>query len=842
MEQLIREARFALRRLARRPLITLATVGTLGLGIGAATAIFTVVDGVVLRPLPYPRPDELVLVGHRSASGKLGMPDGGYFYYLDHASTLESLAVYIESSSTVAGAGEPVELGIIQATPSLFPTLGVTPFLGRAFSPDDAKPGAPPVAVVSYGYWQRMLGGDPEAVGKPILRGEKFTVAGVLPAGFEFPRPEATVVFGNPFEAPDIYVPLSLDRSVARFGNFMYQGIGRLAPGATPEGAERELSRLMPQAAETFTGSESLGGITPEGLRKGRYRPVVATAKDAIVGDLARVLWILMAAVSGVLVIAAANVANLFLVRAEARRGEIAIQRALGAGRRALVRSSLCESTLLAAAGGALGLLLAWLGTGVLLHFAPRDLPRLDEVSVDPTVVAFAAGLTLLLGIAFGCAPLFHGAQREVGAELRAAGRGETAGHAQRRGRQLLVVVQVALALVLLVASGLLLRTVANLWRVEPGFDRTHVLTLRLSLGDNLVRGAGYDDGPDDAVRSRFMIDLVDRLAALPGVEKAAFTADLPLDGAEFHDYVAVEGAFPENVAAATKAMRVFIGPGYLDALGARLAAGRELEAREFAVQPRSVVVNQAFAAQRWPNENPVGKRLMQYWSGSSPQGDVWYTVAGVVEDIREASLMTPAEPTVYLPTVFLPDGGFAMWVSNMAVVLRTAGPPEALIPSVRAAIHDFQPEIPINTAETLEHLTARSFQQVTFAMVLLILAGAVSSVLALVGIYGTVAYVVSRRTREFGVRIALGASGRDIRGSVLGRAGAMGACGIALGLAGAAVAGRVLESLLFGVATTDPVVIAAVAVGLFAAVVVASLAPAARAAAVDPVEAMRVE
>lgn len=842
MERSVREARFAVRRLARQPLFTLAAVATLALGIGATTAIFAVVKGVVLEPLPYPDADRLVHVGHRAMSGGRGMPDGGYLYYAEHATTLDHLAAYIEASETVTGTGEPLEIGMIGATPSLFATLGVTPAMGRGFTPDDAQPGAAPVAVISYGYWQRVLGGDPNAMGKPILEGARSIVVGILPPGFTFPRPEASVVFGNRFEEPDVYLPQFINPTNARFGNFMYQAVGRLAPGASPEAAQRELSRLMPQAAEAYPGSGALGGLSPEALREGDYTPVVTTLKDAIVGDLARVLWILMGAVGLVLLIAAANVANLFLVRAESRRGEIAVQRALGAGRGETMRSLVSESAILSAAGGVIGLYLAWLATDTLVSFAPADLPRLDQVRIDPSVAALALGLSLLLGLVLGVVPALRHTRVEVSGGLATVGRGRTATRAERRSQHGLVAFQVALSLMLLVGSGLLLRTFSNLRAVEPGFDPHNVLTLRLSLGEGLVRGAGYSDGPDDAVRSRFMLDLVSGLEELPGVERAAFTADLPLDDGQFYDYVAVEGALPEDPAQATSALRVFIGPGYLSTIGARFVAGRDLEAREFAEQPRSVVVNQAFARQRWPNEDPVGKRLLQYWERVNPDDDVWYTVVGVVEDIREASLMAPAEATVYLPTVFLPEGGFFMWISNMVAVLRMSVEPETLIPTVREAVHRFHPEIPITRIETLEQLTARSFQQLTFAMLLLIIAGVVSTVLALVGVYGTVAYVVSRRTREFGIRIAVGATSKDVRLSVLRQAGMMGGIGVALGVIGALLSGRVLESLLFGAATTDPGVILSVAAGLLLAVLGAALAPAVRAGRVDPVEAIRAE
>ncbi len=838
VDGIVREVRQAVRRLSRRPGFTATVVATLALGIGGTTALFSVIDRVVLRPLPYGDAGRLVLVSHESPTDRLGMTDGGYLEYVARSKTLSEMGLYIEMSSPVAGTGAPLEPGIIMASPSLLPLLRVSPVLGRGFTEEDTDPDADPVAIVTYGYWTRQLGADPDVLGKPVVPGSTRLVVGVLPRGFEFLRPEATVVFGNRFAGPDYFIPLErLDPSAARFGNFMYQSLARLAPGATTADAQRELESLMHDAAVDYPG-----GFTVTSLEEGGYHPVVERLSDALVGDVAHVLWILMGAVGFVLLIATANVANLFLVRAESRSRELAVRRALGASAPSIAAAFLSESLLLAGLGGALGLALARAGTVWLIRLIPGDVPRLDQVGLDARVLGFAFAVSLLTGLAFGVAPLVRARRTEPRPDPGDESRGGTAPVSRLRTRSALVVVQVAFALVLLVGSGLLLRTFVNLRDVDPGFDPAHVLTLRLSLSRSILAEAGHTEEHGDAARSAFMQDIVDRLAAVPGVERAAYSADLPLDGDEWHDYVATEGAFPRDLASAIKAARVFIGPGYLEAIGARLARGREFERVDFADQPRVAVVNESFAAERWPGRDPIGRRIAQYSPGVDPSADIWYTVVGVVRDVRETSLMQPAEPTVYLPTVFLPEGNFAMFVSNMVAVIRTAGDPAALLPSIRSAILGLRSDVPINDVETLRHLTARSFQDVTLAMTLLLIAASVSLVLGLIGVYGTVSYVVSRRTREFGLRIALGASARDLWSGVLRQGAVLGILGVGAGIAIALAGGRLLRSMLFGVTAGQPGIYAAVAVALLLVVLIASLIPALRAAAVDPVRAIRTE
>jgi predicted permease len=426
---------------------------------------------------------------------------------------------------------------------------------------------------------------------------------GVLPADFAFLRSEAPVVFGNRFDAPDVYYPLEdLDPSSTRFGNFVFHAMGRLAPGATIAEAQGEIEDLMYEAAEAYPGL-----FTAAQLREGDYRPRVTGLKDALVGDVAQVLWILLSAVGFVLLIALANVSGLFLVRAEARADEIAIRRAIGASRSSVGLAFAAEGALLGLGGGLLGFALATVGTSAVLRLVPGDVPRLDDVGPDPSVLAFTLTLSILAASTLTLAPMLR-APSELRSGLVEGGRGGTPGRRRLRARNALVVSQIALALVLLAGSALLLRTFQNLGRVDPGFDASNTLTLRLPLSSSILAAAGYEEGPADARRGRFMMDVAERIARIPGVERVAFSADLPLDGDAWHDSVVEEGGWRPDIASEMKVLRVFVGPGYLTAIGGSILRGRDIEREDFAEQPRVAVVNESFAAQRWPGEDPIGR------------------------------------------------------------------------------------------------------------------------------------------------------------------------------------------------------------------------------------------
>ena len=583
----------------------------------------------------------------------------------------------------------------------------------------------------------------------------------------------------------------------------------------------------MRDAADHYTYA---GGHTRESLDEGHYLPIVETLKNAVVGDVGRVLWILMGTVSLVLLIAAANVANLFVLRAESMQKELAVRTALGASRRSMVRWFLAEGLTLSMLGGVLGLAIASIGTRAVLRLVPGDLPRMDEFGADPAVLGFALAVSLIAGVLFGLVPVARSRNLDVALTI-GSNRNATDGRSRRGTREALVVGQVAFALILLVGSGLLLRTFTSLRSVDPGFGDSNVVTFKLALD-----GSQFDG---ELQRAQFMLNVADRVAQLPGITHTAFSADLPVDGNEWSDAIVTPDAIPEPGALGAISLRVFVGAGYLKAIGAELVRGRELEALDFADYPRVAVVNQAFVEQRWPGEDPIGRQIAQWYDEQDPQGDVWYTVVGVVGDIRERSLVQEPEPTVYLPTVFLPESDFAMFVTSQTLLVQTAGPPHEIIATVREEIRAIDPQILVDDVRTLDQLTASSMQQVTFAMVLVIISAAVALALGIVGIYGAMAYTVGQRTREFGVRIALGATAGDIRSSVLRQGSTIGLTGVAIGLVGAALVTRVLQSLLFGVSAVDLPTYGVVAAGLLLLVLCAGLIPAQRATRVDPVRAM---
>lgn len=821
------DLRLAARAARRAPLFTTVAALTIAVGIGGTTAIFSVLDAVVLQPLPYDDDDRVVRITHAAPGAgveRMGATDGMYFQYGEHATTLSEFALYVEESVPSANPDEgAVEVGLISATPSLFRILGVTPALGRLFTEEESRPGSSPVVLLTHKFWMSRFAGDSTVVGKQLSDAAPIPIVGVLPAWFDFIRPEARMTFGNAFDEPDLFFPLRLNRARARFGNFIYQAVGRLAPGATLEEATNELAVLMHQMPALYPEN----GLTEEAVAEGGHHPIVEPFKDAMVGSVGAVVWMLMGAVSLVLLIAMVNIVNLFLVRTESRRREIAVRAALGAGSGALARSFLAEASLVAALGCLVGSGFAAVGTRLVLRLAPADVPRLDHVGFDVRVVVFTAAVAAMAALVLGLMPTAHYRRLSPGAVVSDVGRGHTGGRERHLTREAMVVTQVALALVLLIGSSLLIRTFWNMRNVSPGFGDTDALIVRVTLSAN-----------DPQERTDFMLQLTEQIEAIAGVEQAAFAGDLPLNGVTWRAGIALEGQEPARDAQAPRAYRNMIGPGYLRAIGATILQGREMTRQDYATDPDGVVVNRAFAAERWPGEDPIGKRLVQWPAAPG----TWYRVIAVVADIHEVDLTETPEPTVYLPTVFRPGTMYGMFVSNFAIVIRTAGDPPAVLEDVRRVIAASDPSVPLTEVTTLAGLKADSMRQLSFAMVLLGIAGCAALLLGIVGIYGVVAYVVGQRTREFGVRIALGARAAEVRSMVLRQGGRVGAMGIGVGLVGALAVSRVLQSLLFDVAATDVFTYVAVSLALFVLVLGATLVPARRATRIDPVRALRAE
>ena len=800
LSELRQDVAFALRTLRKQPAFTLVAVLTLALGIGADSAIFSVVRGVLLRPLPFAEADRLVEVRTAYPNDKdytLSAPDFMSVGTLD--GVFSGVTAYYPTEVTWTGDGEPRTLSAAVVARDFFSTLGVEPALGRAFDSGEHVAGRETVAVLSHALWQSRFAGDPGVLGRTLtFAGVPHEVVGVAPAGFSMPlgtEVYGPIVYGDTFSA-------ATDQG--RRSEFLTV-IGRLAPGVSVDTARGELAALGRRLQEEFPR-------TNERLTFTGY-PV----PERILGDVRTPLLVLLGAVGLVLLIACANVANLLLARAASREGELALRNAVGAGRGRLVRQLLTEAVVLGLAGGACGLLLAWAGTRALVAARPEGIPRLDEVGVDGTVVAFTLLLALGTALLFGLLPAFQSTRGRLAGTLKEGGRG-TSSRGGQRLRQALIVAETALAVVLLVGAGLLVQSFLRLTSVDPGFRPDGAMTFELSL-----QGAAYDELPR---RIEVHRALVERLEALPGVVAAGGANVLPLDTGGAIESFDVEGreARPEEL---LEIRTAFVTPGYFRALGAPLLAGRPLDRRDHAEAPLVVVVNQA-AVERWfDGESPLGRRMLLR---GEPR-----EVVGVVGDLPQLGLDRPAEPVAYYPHPQLPG-------RTLQMVVRTSGEPLALAGDVRRLVREVDSELPLAAPRPLSDVVAESVARPRFYTTLLGLFAAVALVLALVGIFGVMSYSVAQRTREIGVRIALGARRREVVAMVLRRALALAGIGLLAGLLVALAATRVMESQLFGVTATDPWTFAGVLALLAASAVAASLVPARRAAAVDPVVALRGE
>lgn len=813
--------RSLLRRLARRPGFTIATVSTLALGIGATVAIGSVVYGVLIRPLPYPGAERLVGLWHRAPTlgiDKFNQSYGSYTLYRERARTLDDAGLYDIKSFNIAGEGEPERLIGARATASLFSVLGVEPILGRTFSPEEDRPGGPDVLVLGHALWQRRFAGARDAVGAVLeLDGKPWQVIGVMPEGFAFPTDEVALWVPHPIAAEELGEV-----------NFSYDAVGRLAPGATAEQASAELDALLRELPEAYPGA-----MSREMLEQSGVRAFANPLRDDQVGDVRRLLWVLLAAVGFVLLIACANVANLLLVRTEGRHQELAVRAAMGASRGRLTGQLLAESAFLAASGGVLGVALAWLAIRGLRLLDPGNLPRLGEIRVDAPVLLFALGVTVISGLGFGLLPSIRLHDRILSTALAQGGRGAVAGRTSQRMRSVLVVAQMALAVVLLFASALMMRTFNALSGVDPGFDRSSVLTLRLTL-----HAERYEQ-PE--ARARFWTRLVDQARALPGAGRAATVLNLPLTDGDANPAFVIEDFPPQPDDPPLVARQNLVTDGYFETLGIAIIAGRSLARRDIEQRRPAVVVSAAFARRIWGEKSPIGKRLKRGLPGD--QRAPWYEVVGVAGDVRDDDLAGAPVEMVYFPLLGQQDDESAWTPSAMslAVTSRT-GDPSMLGPAVRDLVRRLDPELPVIRMRTTAEITRRAMARTTFTMTLLAIASLIAVVLGSVGIYGVLAHSVAQRTREIGVRLALGAERARVRGMLVGQGMRLAGIGVTLGIGGAVIAGRVLAALLFGVSATDPPSFLAVVALLTLVAAAASFVPAQRAARIEPTEALRHE
>jgi predicted permease len=825
--------RHAIRRLQRAPGFTSAALLTLTLGIGATTAVFSVVNAVLLRPLPYARPDRLVDLSHTitvSGISAIDQSDATFLYYRRANRVFTDIGAYRvtgvnvgslagKSSGPNAGA-ERVSAGLVSA--STFRVLGATPLLGRTFRDDEDHPSAPRVVLIGHRLWERKFGADRSLIGRQIdVDGVPREIVGIMPAEFDLPSTRT-----------DVWLPIGIEPAHTATAAFDYRGVGRLRDGVTLDAAAADLQRLLPLVPEAYPGR-----LTAQSIQQIRMRAVVRPLRDVVVGNVGRVMWVVLGAVASVLLIACANVMNLFLVRAEARQHEVAVRRALGAGRGVLVWDHVVEGALLSVVGGALALGLAVAGVRLLRSIEGGiDIPRLAEVRVDGTVLAVAAGVTLFATLLVSLLPALRAASLSPRSALSEIGRGLTVGRARHRARHALVVAQFALALVLLTSAGLMARSFARLRAVPAGIDASHAFVFRTALPRSVYT--------DSAGTARFVSRALADVGAVPGVEAAGAVTKLPLTPEARQDSALwVEDRPLQPGTMPNLHQMVFASPDYFRAMGIPMLDGHTFEAIDPARAPREVVLSQTVAARYWPRERAIGKRVRM-----APVGE-WYTVVGVVGDVRGTALEQPPDEIVYLPMV-VALGGMAMgqepprpWTPrNVAFVARTTRDPSVVGRRVEDAVRALDPEVPAYGARAMTEIVALASARTSLTLLLLGLASAVALALGCVGIYGVMSYVVSLRTREIAVRMALGARPVDVRRMVSRQAVLVAGIGIVVGLAGAFALTRVLGALLFGVSPVDPVTLLGAAATLGVVAAVAAWAPARRASGLDPAQALRAD
>ena len=801
--------RYATRTLRKQPLFTVAAVLTLALGIGANTAMFSIVNAVLLQPLPYPDPSRVFVV-HPLLTTSVSADN-----FLDlqrDARSFDALGAYAGTGFTLTDRGEPEFVMGQMISAELLEVLDVPPLAGRPFRPDENEGGRDQVILLSHGLWQRRYGGDPGIVGRTITaNGKPYTVVGVMPAAFEFPQ-----------ERFELWVPFAFRNNaqgLVNRGTHFLRVAGRLRRGISLEQAQAELDAIARRLEQAYPDVNT--GLTMR----------LTSLLDETVGNVRTALLLVLSAVGFVLLIACANVTNLLLVRASARQREIAVRTTLGASRARLVGQLLTETLVLYVAGACAGLVLAVWGLDTLIALSPGNIPRLNRTDLDLTTLVFTVSLTLLTGIVFGLIPALHSTFRVPADQLKAAARSATAGRASRRVRATLVTAEVALSLMLMVGAALAARSLLQLQRVNTGLDAEGVLTFNVVPPET-----AYPNG--DNVR-RFHREVIERLSAQPGAIAVGATSHLPLSGQNVESRVTPEGWQPPSPNEGAGAGLRGVAGHFFDALGARVIAGRAFTDADTATSPLVAMVNEEFARRYWPGQNAVGKRLKQ---GRIESEDPWKVVVGVYADLKHLGPQAETRPEVMFPYAQTHDYWVTRFMRGLSVVMRTTGDPMSLMPTARVVIRSVDPSVPLVEPRRMTTLVSDSLAQPQFRSTLLVSFAGLAVLLAVIGIYGVVGFNVGQRTHEISVRLALGAQRASVVGQIVRQELGPVVIGVAVGVAGAIAVGRAMRTLLFNVAPADPVTFLTMPVLLGAAAVVACLVPARRALDVDPANALRAE
>jgi putative ABC transport system permease protein len=829
IENLFADVRYGLRMLGRNPVFTAVGLLTIAIGIGANAAVFSVVNSVLLKPLSYPKSEELVSL-HQIAPGAAGLADfenglllspSMYFTYAEQNRTFQSLGVWVTDTANVTGLAEPEQVRLAAVSDGVLQALDVAPAFGRWLSQMDQVPRGPERVMLSYGYWQRQFGGDRTVIGRNLtIDSRPREIVGVMPQGFRFVDTDF-----------DVIVPLAFDRGKLILAGFGYHGIARLKPGATIAEANADITRMLTIWMDSWTNGK---GTNPHFYETWKITPLIRPLKQEVIGNVSEVLWVVMGTIALVMLIACANVTNLMLVRVEGRQQELAVRAALGAGWGRIVRGLLVESVMLGLIGGVIGVGLAYAGVRFLAIFGPANLPRLSEISIDGRTLGFTFVISVLSGLLFGLIPALKYAGPRTSLELRSAGRTSSASRERHRVRNLLVIGQIAMALVLLVSAGLMIRTFRALRTVDPGFtDARHLQVVRISIPNLLI--------PEAERVARTQNEILDKLSAVPGVNSAGFVSEMPMEGLDsgWDCIFAQDKTYPDDVMPPLRLYK-YISPGFLHTAGTRLIAGREFTWDEvYGLRP-VVMISENLAREMWGTPSAaIGKQLREF--SSMP----WHEVIGVIQDVRERGVQENSPPVVYWPPMmqylFGAKTPETMRTETFVIRSERAGT-ESFLNEVRQAVWSVNSNLPLASVRTMQEIYGKSVARTSFTLVMLGIASTMALALGLIGIYGVISYTVSQRRREIGIRLALGAQSGDVVSMVLRQGAKLALLGVCIGVVAALALARLTTSLLFGVTAHDPLTFAAVAALLISVALFACYIPSRRAMKVDPIVALRYE